>query len=82
MAIGAGLHEAHRYDPMGLAICIDEFAFIETGALHQGTGAVGLAIKLLGLIQLGHKPVGELGAADSAWAALAAGANVVDGRFA
>ena len=82
MAIGAGLHEAHRHDAMGLAIRIDVLAFVEAGALHQRPAAVGLAIKDLRSVQLGHKPVGELGAADAARAALAAGAHIVDGRFA
>jgi len=81
MAIGAALHEAHRYDAMGLAIRIDVFACIEACALHQRAAAVSLSVKYLRSVQLGHEPVGELGTADTAWAVLSAGSNVVDRRF-
>ena len=82
MAIGAALHEAHWYDAMRLAVCIDVLAFVEACALHQRPAAVGLAVKDLRFVQLGHEPVGELGTADAAWAALTAGSNVVDRWFA
>ena len=81
MAIGAALHEAHWYDAMNLAIRIYVFAFIEACTFHQRAAAVCLAVKDLRSVQLGYEPVGELGTADAAWAALSAWSNVVDRRF-
>ena len=66
---------------MGLAVSIDVLAFVESSALYKWAAAVGLAVVGLRFVQLGDKPVGELGAADAAGAAQAAGANVVDGWF-
>ena len=82
MAVGAALHEAHRYDAMCLPIRIDVLALVEPCAFHQRAAAVGLTVKLFGLIQLGHEPVGELRTADAAGTALAAGPDVMDRGFA